>query len=193
MRKLLAALPLLFVTAAAQAEPVEWTFDPSHSQVGFKVAHLVVSSVSGRFKETQKATVVIDDQNPANDKIEIEIKADSISTDEAKRDEHLRGPDFFDTKKFPLIKFVSTKVVKAGKGFKVTGDMTIRDVTKPVTLTVTLSQPIKNPWGKQVRAAQLTGTIQRADFGLKWNKALEAGGVVVGDTVTLDIQAEINK
>ena len=193
MRKLLAALPLMFLTVAAQAEPVEWTFDPSHSQVGFKVAHLVVSSVSGRFKETQKATVVIDDQNPANDKIEIEIKADSISTDEAKRDEHLRGPDFFDTKKFPLIKFVSTKVVKAGKGFNVTGDMTIRDVIKPVTLTVTLSQPIKNPWGKQVRAAQLTGSIQRADFGLKWNKALEAGGVVVGDTVPLDIQAEINK
>jgi len=193
MRKLLAALPLLFLTVAAQAEPVEWTFDPVHSQIGFKVAHLVVSSVSGRFKETQKASVVIDDQNPANDKIEIEIKADSISTDDAKRDEHLRSPEFFDTKKFPLIKFVSTKVVKAGKGFKVTGDLTIRDVTKPVTLTATLSQAIKNPWGKQVRAATLTGTIQRADFGLKWNKALEAGGVVVGDTVTFDIQAEINK
>ncbi len=193
MRKLIAALPLLLATAVAHAEPLEWTLDGSHSQIGFKIPHLVVSSVSGRFKEVQKSTVVIDDQNAANNKIEIEIKADSISTDEAKRDEHLRGPDFFDTKKFPTLKFVSTKVVKAGKDYKVTGNLTIRDVTKPVTLTVTLSAPIKNPWGKQVRGATLSGSIKRSDFGLKWNKALEAGGVVVGDDVKLDIQAELNR
>ncbi|HET9934176.1 MAG TPA: YceI family protein, partial [Polyangiaceae bacterium] len=96
-------------------------------------------------------------------------------------------------KKFPLIKFSSTKVVKAGKGYKVTGNLTIRDVTKPVTLDATLSAPVKNPWGKQVRAATLTGKIKRADFGLTWNKALETGGVVVGDVVTLEIQAEVTR
>jgi polyisoprenoid-binding protein YceI len=162
MRKMLAVLPLLFVTTLAQAEPVEWSFDGSHSKIGFKVQHLVVSNVSGRFKEVEKSKIVIDDQNPANDKIEIEIKAASINTDEA-------------------------------KGYKVTGNLTIRDVTKEVVLTTTLSQPIKNPWGKQVRAATLTGTINRGDFGLKWNKALEAGGVVVGDKVTLEIDAEVTR
>ncbi|HWA74373.1 MAG TPA: YceI family protein [Polyangiaceae bacterium] len=191
MRKMLAVLPLLFITTLAQAEPVEWSFDASHSKIGFKVQHLVVSNVSGRFREVEKSKIVIDDQNPANSKIEIDIKAASINTDEAKRDEHLKSPDFFDVAKFPLVKFASTKIVKAGKGYKVTGNLTIRDVTKEVVLTTTLSQPIKNPWGKQVRAATLTGTINRGDFGLKWNKALEAGGVVVGDKVTLEIDAEV--
>ncbi len=193
MRSLLSALPLLFVTTLAQAEPTEWTFDPSHSEIGFKVAHLVVSSVSGRFKEIQSSHIVVDDQDPSKDQIAIEIKVDSISTDEAKRDEHLKGPDFFDSKKFPTLKFASTKVVKAGKGYKVTGTLTIRDVSKTVTLDATLSQPIKNPWGKQVRGATLTGKIKRADFGLKWNKALEAGGVVVGEDVSLQIQAELTR
>lgn len=193
MRSLFAALSLVLATAVAQAEPLEWSFDSAHSQIGFKVAHLVVSNVSGRFKEVQKSSIVIDDQDASKDRVEIEIKADSISTDEAKRDEHLKSPDFLDTKKFPLIKFESTKVVKAGKGYKVTGNLTIRDVTKPVTLDATLSAPIKNPWGKQVRAATLAGKIKRGDFGLTWNKALETGGVVVGDVVTLEIQAEVTR
>ncbi|MGC4093828.1 MAG: YceI family protein [Polyangiaceae bacterium] len=193
MRSLLAALPLVLLSSLAQAEPLEWTLDPTHTQLGFKVAHLVVSNVSGRFKEVQKSNIVIDDQDASKSRIEIDIKADSITTDEAKRDEHLRSPDFFDTKKFPVIKFVSNKVVKAGKGYKVSGNLTIKDVTKPVTLDVTLSAPIKSPWGKQVRAATLSGKIKRADFGLTWNKALETGGVVVGDTVTLDIQTEVTR
>ena len=193
MRSLFAALSLVLATAVAHAEPLEWSFDSAHSQIGFKVAHLVVSNVSGRFKEVQKSSIVIDDQDVSKDRVEIEIKADSISTDEAKRDEHLKSPDFLDTKKFPLVKFTSTKVVKAGKGYKVTGNLTIRDVTKPVTLDVTLSAPIKNPWGKQVRAATLAGKIKRADFGLTWNKALETGGVVVGDVVSLEIQAEVTR
>lgn len=193
MRSLFAALSLVLATAVAHAEPLEWSFDSAHSQIGFKVAHLVVSNVSGRFKEVQKSSIVIDDQDASKNRVEIEIKADSISTDEAKRDEHLKSPDFLDTKKFPLVKFTSTKVVKAGKGYKVTGDLTIRDVTRPVTLDVTLSAPIKNPWGKQVRAATLAGKIKRADFGLTWNKALETGGVVVGDVVSLEIQAEVTR
>ncbi|MFZ5893551.1 MAG: YceI family protein [Myxococcota bacterium] len=193
MRSLLVAVPLLFISGLAQAEPVEWTLDPAHSQIGFKVAHLVVSNVSGRFKEVQSSKIVLDDQDTSKSHVEIEIKADSVTTDEPKRDEHLRSPEFFDTKRFPLLKFSSNKVVKTGKGYKVTGLLTIRDVTKPVTLDATLSAPIKNPWGKQVRAATLSGKIKRADFGLTWNKALETGGVVVGDSVTLDIQAEVTR
>jgi len=193
MRSLLLTLPLLLVSAVAQAEPLEWKFDAAHSQLGFKVSHLVVSSVSGRFKEVQSSNIVIDDQDPSKSHVELEIKADSVNTDEPKRDEHLRGADFFDTAKFPTLKFVSSKVVKAGKAYKITGALTIRDVTKQVTLDATLSAPIKNPWGKQVRAATLTGKIKRADFGLTWNKTLEAGGVVVGDTVALDLQVEVTR
>ena len=193
MRSLLVAVPLLLATSLAQAEPVEWALDPAHSQIGFKVPHLVVSTVSGRFKEIQKSSIVLDDQDPSKSRVEIEIKADSVNTDEPKRDEHLRSPEFFDTKKFPTLKFVSNKVVKTGKGYKISGALTIRDVTKQVTLDATLSAPTKNPWGKQVRAASLSGKIKRTDFGLNWNKALETGGVLVGETVTLDIQVEVTR
>ena len=193
MHKVLAVLPFLLATTLAQAEPVEWTFDSSHSRVGFRVPHLMVSNVTGRFKEVERSKIVIDDQNLANSKIEIDIKAASVDTDDAKRDEHLRGPEFLDAGQFPQLKFVSTKVAKAGKGYKVTGKLTIRGVTKEVALTATLSQPVKNPWGKQVRAATLTGTINRGDFGLQWNKTLDAGGVLIGDKVTLEISAEVNR
>jgi polyisoprenoid-binding protein YceI len=154
---------------------------------------MVVSSVSGRFKQFS-GKVELDDANPAKSQVDISIKSDSIDTDDAKRDEHLRSPDFFDTKKFPTLSFKSTKITKAGgKKYKLAGDLTIHGVTKNVTLDAELSEPIKNPWGKFVRSVKLGGKVKRGDFGLKWNKTLDAGGVVVGDDVTLDIQVEVNK
>ena len=193
MRSLIAGLAVSLVAFAASAAPVEYTFDSSHSNIGFKVPHLVVSSVSGRFKEVQSSKIKLDDQDLTKSEIAIEIKAGSIDTNDAKRDEHLRSPDFFDTAKYPLIKFTSTKITKAGKGYKLVGDLTIRDVRKSVTLDATVSESIKNPWGKHVRGIKLSGTIKRSDFGLKWNKALETGGVVVGDDVSLAIDAEVTK
>jgi polyisoprenoid-binding protein YceI len=192
MRAFSALFAVLFVASAASADTTEWAMDPSHSHVGFSVKHLVVSSVSGRFKDVS-ANVKLDEADLTKSQVDITIKAASIDTDEPKRDEHLRSPDFFDTAKYPTLSFHATKIVKGGKGFKVSGDLKIKDVTKSVTLDGTLSRAVTSPWNKQVRAADFQGTIKRADFGLKWNKALEAGGVVVGEDVALDIQLELNK
>lgn len=191
MKRLFAALPLL-VAGLAHADAAEWKLDASHTKIGFTVPHLVVSSVEGRFKSAT-AKIEIDDADLTKSQVSVEVDTASVDTDDAKRDDHLRGPDFFDVKKFPKLTFKSTKVVKAGAGYKLTGDLTIRDVTKPVTLDATLSAPVKTPWGNQARAAKLTGKVKRAEFGLKWNKALEAGGVVVGEEVTINVSAEVTK
>lgn len=191
MKRLFAALPLL-VAGIAQADSVEWKLDLSHTSIGFSVPHLVVSSVDGRFKEAS-ATVKLDDADLTKSDVSVTINTSSVDTGDAKRDEHLRGTDFFDAKKFPTVTFKSTKISKAGAGYKLTGNLTIRDVTKPVTLDATLSAPVKTPWGNQARAATLTGKVKRGDFGLKWNKALETGGVVVGDDVTINVKAEVTK
>lgn len=191
MKRLIAALPLL-IAGIAHADSVEWKLDPSHTHVGFSVPHLVVSSVDGRFKEAS-AKINLDDADLTKSQVSVEINAASIDTGDQKRDDHLKSPDFFDAKKFPKLTFKSTKIAKAGAGYKLTGDLTIRDITKSVTLDATLSAPVKTPWGNQARAAKVSGKIKRGDFGLKWNKALETGGVVVGEEVTLDIKAEVTK
>jgi len=191
MKRLFAALPLL-VAGIAHADSAEWKLDMTHSTVGFTVPHLVVSSVDGRFKEAT-ATVNLDEADLAKSEVTVVINAASVDTGDAKRDEHLRSPDFFDAKKFPTLTFKSTKITKAGAGYKLTGNLTIRDVTKPVTLDATLSAPVKTPWGNQARAAKVTGKVKRSEFGLKWNKALEAGGVLVGEEVTINVKAEVTK
>ena len=191
MKRFLAALPLL-VAGIAHADSAEWKLDLSHSSVGFSVPHLVISSVDGRFKEAT-AKIDLDDADVTKSQVSVEINAASIDTGDQKRDEHLKSPDFFDAKKFPKLTFKSTKIVKAGAAYKLTGDLTIRDVTKSVTLDASRSAPVKTPWGNQARAAKLTGKIKRGDFGLKWNKALETGGVVVGDEVTINVKAEVTK
>jgi polyisoprenoid-binding protein YceI len=191
MNRLFAALPLL-IAGIARADAVEWKLDPAHTSVGFSVSHLVVSSVDGRFKEAT-TKINLDDADLTKSQVSVEINAASVETGDAKRDDHLRSPDFFDVKKFPKLSFKSTKIAKAGAAYKLTGDLTIRDVTKSVTLDATLSAPVKTPWGNQMRAAKLTGKVKRGDFGLKWNKALEAGGVVVGEEVSINVTAEVTK
>jgi len=189
----LALLGAVALSRPAVAETAEWALDGTHSRIGFSVSHMVVSSVSGRFKQFT-GKVDLDEANPAKSQVDISVKVDSIDTDDAKRDEHLRSPDFFDSKKFPTLSFKSTKITKAaGKKYKLTGDLTIHGVTKNVTLDAELSDPVKSPWGKLVRSVRLTGKVKRSDFGLKWNKTLDAGGVLVGEDVALDIQVEINK
>lgn len=192
MKRFLTALSALLITAAAGAATTEYKLDPQHTKVGFSVSHMVVSSVSGRFTKAT-AQVSVDEQDLAKSSVAVEIQAASVNTDEAARDEHLRGSDFFDVKKFPTIKFKSTKIVKVGKKYALSGDLTIRDVTKSVTLDATISDLVKTPFNTQIRAVTLGGKIKRSDFGLKWNKVLDAGGLAVGDEVTLDITAEIVK
>jgi len=192
MRAFPALLATLLVASAASADSAEWAIDASHSHVGFSVSHLVVSKVNGRFKDVS-GKVTLDEKDLTKSGVDVLIKVNSINTDDEKRDAHLKSADFFDAAKFPEIKFHSTKIARAGQGFKVTGDLTIRDKSKSVTLDGTLSKPIKSPWGKDVRGAEFKGKINRGDFGLSWNKTLDGGGVVVGDLVTLDIAIEINK
>jgi polyisoprenoid-binding protein YceI len=178
--------------AAKPAGLTEWGLDPSHSMVGFTVPHMVISEVDGQFKKWS-GKVLLDEKNLQNSQVEFVIEATSIETGDAKRDEHLRSPEFFDTAKFPQATFKSTHITKAGKGYKVQGELTIHGVTKPVTLDATVSEAITNPWGKQVRAVKITGKLKRQDFGLNWNKTLDKGGLVVGDTVDLNLKFELNK
>ena len=191
MRLKLSAPALVLLATVARAEP--WTFDLAHSRVGFSVRHMMVSNVEGSFHEV-KATVDLDDKNPTKSTVEFTITTSSVDTQNADRDKHLKSPDFFDVTKFPSMTFKSTKIVGAGKNkFKVTGDLTIRDVTKPITLDVTLSDPVTNPWGKTVRGVEASGKLNRHDFGLNWNKTLDKGGVLVSDEVKLAINGELDK
>jgi len=192
MRAMVAVFATLLVSSVASADAAEWAIDGSHSHVGFRISHLVVSSVSGRFKDVT-GKVMLEEADLTKSAVDISIKVDSIDTDDAKRDAHLKGSDFFDSAKYPLITFHATKIVRGGPGYKVTGDLKIRDVSKSVTLDGKLSKSIKSPWGKDVRGAEFKGKIKRSDFGLKWNKALDGGGVVIGEDVALDVALEINK
>jgi polyisoprenoid-binding protein YceI len=192
-RKLtLLALGSALLAAPALAEGTEWTIDSAHSHFGFVAPHLVVSEVEGEF-HTATGKVLIDEADLTKSTVELTLDTNSIDTDNADRDKHLKSPDFFDTAKYPQITFKSTAIKKAGKAFKVTGDLTMHGVTKPVTLDVELSNAITNPWGKQVRAVKVKGKLNRQDFGVAWNKTMDKGGVVVGDEVTLNIKLELNR
>jgi polyisoprenoid-binding protein YceI len=193
MRAIPALFATLLIASAAAADSAEWDVDASHSNVGFSVSHMVVSKVKGRFKEvTGKA--IVDEADPSKSVVNVTIPVSSINTDDEKRDAHLKGADFFDAANFPNIVFHSTKITRAGgEKFKVAGDLTIHGVTKNVTLDGKLTKPIKTPWGNQVRGGEISGKIDRRDYGLVYNKTLEAGGVVIGNEVTLEIAVELKK
>jgi len=171
-----------------------WTIDPEHSNVGFKVRHLMVSNVKGSF-EKHTGTVEIDDKDITKSKVEVIIDTNSINTNVQKRDEHLRNADFFDVAKYPTMTFVSKKVATAGKDkLKVTGDLTLHGVTKQVVLDVEgPTKESKDPWGNIRKGATATTKINRKDFGLVWNKALETGGVAVGEEITITLEIEMIK
>jgi polyisoprenoid-binding protein YceI len=180
------------VLAAEPSSPVEWSIDPTHTQVGFTVPHMVVSEVDGVFRQFS-GKVLLDEKDITKSNVELTVQVASIDTGVPDRDKHLRSGDFFAADQFPTITFKSTKITKAGKAYKVTGDMIIRGVTKSVTLDATLSDAVTSPWGKQVRGAKLTGKLNRLDYGVSWNKSLDKGGIAVGNEVTIEVKAEINK
>ena len=191
-RPVLLAAAVLCLVAPGLLHAAPWEFDPEHTGVHFKVRHLMVSSVRGEFEKVT-GKIVYDEADVTKSAADITIDTASISTRLAKRDEHLRGPDFLDVAKYPVITFKSKRVEKAGNGtLKMTGDLTIRGVTKEVVLTVEGPTPaIKDPWGNRRVGGQATAKIHRKDFGLVWNEALETGGVVVGDEVEITIDMEI--
>lgn len=167
-----------------------WTIDPAHSAVEFGVRHMMISTVRGRFAKVS-GTLVLDEEDVTRSKVEVEIDADSIDTREEKRDAHLRSADFFEVEKYPKLTFVSRRVERSGDVLKVTGDLTIRDTTKEVVLDVEDLGRVKDPWGGDRASFSATGKLQRSDYGLKWNQALEAGGVMVSDEVKLIIEAQL--
>jgi polyisoprenoid-binding protein YceI len=185
-----AALALVLVPGFALAST--WKIDSAHSSAGFSVSHLVVSEVDGHFGKTE-GTVVLDEKNLSKSSVEATIDATTIDTREPKRDAHLKSPDFFDVAKYPTITFKSTKFQKAGKDkYKVTGDLTLHGVTKPVVLDVTApDKTIKDPWGNTKRGAKATTVIKRRDFGLKWDNRMQDGNAVVGDEVTVELNLEL--
>jgi polyisoprenoid-binding protein YceI len=184
----------LVLGAAGSAFASDWELDPAHSRIGFGVKHMMVSTVRGTFTK-YTSSIALDDADITKSKIHIEIDASSIDTGNAKRDDDLRSANFFDAAKFPKLVFDATKVEKKGDdALNVTGNLTIKSVTKPVLLKVTgLSPEVKDPWGGVRRGATAQTKINRKDFGLTWNKALEAGGVVVGEDVTIDLDLELSK
>jgi polyisoprenoid-binding protein YceI len=187
-----AALALVLVPGLALAST--WKIDPAHSSAGFSVSHLVISDVDGTFGKTE-GTVVLDEKNVTKSSVEATIDATTIDTREPKRDAHLKSADFFDVEKFPTITFKSTKFQKAGKDkFKVTGDLTLHGVTKPVVLDVSApSKTITDPWGNVKRGAKATTVINRRDFGLTWDNKMQDGNAVVGDKVTVTLNLELAK
>jgi polyisoprenoid-binding protein YceI len=166
-----------------------YSIDSAHSGAHFTVRHMMITNVRGAFR-TLKGTVVYDPENPANSSVEAEIDAAGIDTRESQRDAHLRSADFLDVEKFPTITFRSTHVELAGEGeWKVTGDLTIHGVTRPVVLTVDGPAPEgKDPWGNLRSGASATTKIKRSDFGLTWNAALETGGFLVGDELKIELE-----
>jgi len=187
-----AAIAALALPALASA--ATWNIDPDHSNVGFKVRHLMVSNVKGSF-EKHKGTVEIDDKDITRSKVSVTIDTASVNTNVAKRDEHLRSADFFDAAKYPTMTFTSRKVAKAGKGkLKVTGDLTLRGVTRQVVLNVEgPARESKDPWGNFRSGVVASTKINRKDFGLVYNAALETGGVAVGEDVDINLEIEMIK
>lgn len=184
---------LLFLSAAMSADAATWKADTVHSSVGFSVKHLVVSNVHGNFRAFD-ATVDFDGKNLENGWVEMTVQVASIDTDNNDRDNHLRSADFFDAVGSPTMTFKSTKVHDInGNKFKLTGDLTIRGVTKPVTFDCEFNGVINDPWGNTKAGFSATTTINRQDFKVSWNKALDSGGLVVGDDVTIDIELELGQ
>lgn len=161
----------------------KWATDPTHSEITFKVKHLMISNVKGEFRTFQ---ATIDGEDFTKSTISVNIDAGSISTNNNDRDTHLKSPDFFEVEKYPEIKFVSTSIKKVGDDeFKLLGNLTIKETTKEITLDTEFGGFMKDPYGNEKAGFSVSGKLNRKDFGLNWNAALEAGGVMVSDEVKI--------
>lgn len=169
--------------------PTPWKIDASHSGIHFTVRHMVVSKVRGHFSKFD-GTVTFDPAAPEKTQVNVSIDASSISTNEPKRDEHLKSPDFFDVAKFPTLTFDSTRVEKKGDRLAVTGKLSMHGVTREVTLDAELLGVGKDPWGGTRAGFSAKASLDRKDYGLGWNQVLEAGGLLVGEKIEIDLEVE---
>lgn len=185
------------MTAPATAAPAAgartaWKLDPIHSLVEFSAKHLMITTVKGRIADVV-GTIYTDEKDPKKSSVQVTLKAASLDTRTDQRDQHLRSADFLNAEVYPEITFRSTRIEGDKANFKLTGDLTIRDVTKLVTLDVQFEGKIKDPWGGERVGFSGTGKIDRRDFGLTWNQALETGGVVVGNEIKINLEMQAVK
>jgi polyisoprenoid-binding protein YceI len=171
------------------AAPITWQIDPAHTLVEVSAKHMMFTTVKGRFSGV-RGSIVDRADDPTRSSVEVEIDAASISTGDVQRDAHLQSPDFLDVAQYPTIRFRSTGIEGSHDQFRLTGDLTIHGVTHPVTLDVEFGGTGKNPWGKEVAGFTATGQINRKDFGLNWNVALETGGFLVSDTLKISLEVQ---
>ncbi|MGA4518279.1 YceI family protein [Solibacillus silvestris] len=170
----------------------KWQIDQAHSTIGFEVKHMMVSKVKGQFTNYSADVEVDNLEDLTSAQIEITIDTTSINTNNEDRDNHLKSAEFFDTEQFPDIKFKSTSITKDGDDYKVSGDLTIKDVTKPAVFDVEYGGKGTNPWGVEVYGFEAETKIDREEFGLTWNAALETGGVLVGKDIKIKVELELN-
>jgi polyisoprenoid-binding protein YceI len=172
---------------------VKWALDPTHAEINFKVKHLMISNVSGKITKFD-ASVETEGEDFTTAKVNFTAEVSSITTGNEQRDQHLQSSDFFDAAKFPQIKFTITKLLsEGGEEYEVIGDLTVRDITKPIKFDVEFGGVIKDPWGNTRAGVTIEGRINRKEFGLVWHAVTEAGGLVVGDDVKLHAELEFVK
>ncbi|MFY9616416.1 MAG: YceI family protein [Candidatus Dormiibacterota bacterium] len=169
--------------------PDRWTLDKNHSVIGFSAKHMMFTTVRGRFTDYD-GFAEIDDEDYKTARGELTVRTTSVDTGVADRDAHLRSADFFDAENYPEMKFVSTSVEKTGDNlYRITGDLTIKDVTRPITVDAEAGQKVNDPWGNERIALAISGKLNRKDWGLNWNMALEAGGFLVSESISLEVEA----
>jgi len=179
------------MTATAVAgNRTAWTIDPSHTTVEFVAKHMMITTVKGRFADVT-GTIVADEENLADSSVQVTMQAASLDTRSEYRDAHLRSPDFLDVANYPEVTFRSTGLRGTKESFTLTGDLTIRGVTRPITLDVTFEGEGKDPWGGTRASFSAKGKFDRRDFGLTWNVALETGGILVSNEVKINVEAQV--
>jgi polyisoprenoid-binding protein YceI len=193
-RLALAATLVAGLAVPSPAATATWQIDPAHTAAGFSVRHMMIATVRGQFKGVT-GTVFWDDQDINNSTVDVTIDANTVDTGESKRDADLKSANFFDVKNYPTITFKSTRIEKISAGkMKVTGNLTIHGVTKQVVLDVEgPSGAVKDPWGNTRVALNASTTVNRLDYGVKWNAKMDSGGMVVGDDVNVNIDLEMTK
>lgn len=183
---------VLLNAAYTSAETARYDVDPDHSIVEFKVAHMVISKTTGHFKD-YTGFIEMDPDAGTVKAIDATIKTASVTTNQEKRDTHLRNPDFFDVEKYPTMVYKMKNYKKSGDGYTAIGDLTLRGVTKEMTLTGNLNGVTKDPWGNTRAGFTAEGKVNRKDFGMVWNNALDGGGLIVGDEVLIKLDIECIK
>lgn len=193
MTKTLATAGAIFLATSETEAQTKWNFDKAHTKVEFTVQHLVITEVTGNFKAFE-GSVVSPSEDFSGSDIQFSVDISSINTDNEQRDTHLKSDDFFNAEKFPKMTFKSTSFTKvSGKDYKLAGNLTIRDITKPITFDVTYNGIANDPWGNTKAGFKLKGEINRFDYNLKWNTLTELGGAVVGSTVEITAKVELDK